>query len=114
MTCECPEEIHKGAIGLEFVATIKEKDDKGNCVVVDVSTATDLYILLDDPDGLGVQKTATLYTDGKDGKIVWATTLVGDLSVLGDWRIQGRVQIAGGDFYSNIDTFRVYDNIEVP
>ena len=114
MSCECLEEIHVGDIGTQFIVTIKEVDSHGKCVVVDVSTASDMKIVFDKPDGTGIEVTATLLNDGKDGKIQWTTSLSTDLDQEGEWKMQGKVSIGLGTWRSNIDSFRVYPNIEVP
>jgi len=117
MTCECPEEIHVGDVGTQFIATIKENvlvNGVWMCKPVDISAGSNFKIIFDKPNGVGVEKTASLLTDGKDGKIQWTTTLTTDLDQDGQWKMQGKVTIGGGTWSSSIDYFRVKPNIEVP
>lgn len=100
-------EIHQYDIASRFIITIKDGDD-----IVDLSTATLLQIIFHKPDGTLITKTGTLYTDGTDGKLYWATTSVDDLDQEGIWKIQIYIEFnPGGKFHSSISTFQVYPNL---
>jgi hypothetical protein len=99
--------IHKGDIGTVFELTITETTG----TVVDVSTATSKSILFQKPDKTKVSKTATFTTDGSDGKIQY-TAVDGDIDTIGEWSMQGYVELAsGGKFHSEITTFEVNRNL---
>lgn len=101
------DEIHLGDIGLVLKATIQDGDS-----IVDLSAATTKEIKLKPPKG-GATKTfsAAFFTDGTDGIITYTTVDADDLDVLGDWKIQGRVVIAAGDFNSDTAAFEVHKNL---
>ena len=82
----------------------------GTPKVLDVSTASVLELVFKSPSGLASTKTATLSTDGTDGKIYY-TTVDGDLNQMGTWRIQAKVGIDGGTFRSDVGSFKVYENL---
>jgi acyl-CoA-binding protein len=98
-------QVHQNDIGTQFVITVL---DDG--AVVDISTATDLKIYFRKPDSTTLTKTGVLYTDGTDGKMVY-TTIAGDLDLVGNYKIQGRVEIDGGTFYTDLGSFKVHCNI---
>ena len=99
-------QIRKSDIGTVFRGTIKDQDN----AVVDVSGATTKTIILLKPDGTSISKAASFYTDGTDG-ILKYTTVDGDISMCGKWRIQWYVVIATGEWRTNTITFKVYDNL---
>jgi hypothetical protein len=99
-------EIHKSDIGTVFKVTIKDSAD-----VVNVSTATTKQIILKNPSGTKLTKDASFFTDGSDGIITY-TTISGDLSEEGMWKLQGYIVLTGGNtFYTDISTFKVYRNL---
>jgi hypothetical protein len=99
-------EIHKNDIGTTFRITIKDEDD----AVVDLSSATTKEILFLKPSGSLLRKTASLYTDGTDGKIQY-TTVSGDLDTIGKWRLQSYIVTGGNYWHSDLYKFHVYENI---
>ena len=99
-------EVHKNDIGTVFKVTIKD-----SAAVVNVSTATTKQIILKKPSGTKLTKEASFFTDGSDGIITY-TTLSGDLSEEGMWKLQGYIVLTGGNtFYTDISTFKVYRNL---
>jgi hypothetical protein len=101
----CVQEIHLGDIGTVFEITLKDCDTP-----VNVSTATTKQIIFQKPDKTNLTKTATFSTDGSDGKIRYVT-VASDLSVKGTWKIQAKVVMPSGTWSSNIETFKVYENL---
>jgi hypothetical protein len=100
--------IHVGDIGTIFKLKIVD-DDTG--LPIDVSLADTKEVKFRPPDGPSVTKTASFTTDGSDGWIQY-TTIAADLSIDGDWDIQGFVVRTG--FYSNhseVKEFVVHDNL---
>ena len=98
-------EIHVNDIGTKFLVTIK---DDG--VVVDISAASSISIIFKKPDDEVVNKTGTLYTDGTDGKVYY-DTLEGDLDEAGHYKLQAKVVLAGGSYYTDIYNFQVHCNL---
>ena len=98
-------EIHVGDIGTQLIMTVK---DDG--VVVDISSASTLNVIIKKPDGESYTKTGTLYTDGTDGKMYY-TSVNGDFNAAGSYKIQGKVVLTGGTYYSSISTFKVQCNL---
>ena len=99
------EEVHKDDIGTVFLVTLYD-----GSTALDVSGAIVKQIVFQDADGTVTTQTATFTTDGTDGKIQY-TTIADDLSVVGKWKIQGYVQLASGQWKSNVGNFRVYSNL---
>lgn len=101
--------VHVDDIGTVFKATIKDEDG----VVVDVSGASTMGLVFNQPDGTPVYKTAVHATDGTDGVIQY-TTVAGDIDQAGNWRVQGYVAIATSEFHSDVHAFRVHSNLPLP
>jgi len=101
--------IHNGDIGTTFLLTITEAD---GTTAVDVSTATKLQLIFEDPNGTSLPKTAVLNTTGTDGKIKYVS-VAGDIDVVGTWQVQGYVEFGSGTskYYSGVTEFLVYDNL---
>lgn len=99
-------EIHIGDIGTIFELTLMD-----DVVVVDISTATVLSIHFAKPDATTVTVTASLVTDGTDGKIQYITPDANFLDQTGGWKIQGKVTLSTGTWSSDISTFKVYKNL---
>jgi len=99
-------EVHVGDIGTKFLITVLKDGE-----LVDISLAIEKKIYFEKPDKTTLEKTAIFETDGTDGKIFWMTTLVTDLNLMGQWKIQGKISICGGTWRTQIGVFRVYDNI---
>ena len=98
--------VHNGDVGTIFRLTITDIDG----AAIDVSTAVVKYIYFQDPAGTIMQKTATFYTDGTDGKIQY-TTVNGDIDEAGTWMIQGYVETSLGKFWTEKDSFKVYSTL---
>lgn len=98
-------EIHEGDIGTKLLVTVV---DDG--VVVDISVATTLEIFIKKPDGTLLSRTGVLETDGTDGKMYYIT-VSGDTDVAGTYKIQGRVVLPGGSYYTSTATFKVHCNL---
>jgi len=100
-----PSEIHVNDIGTRFLATIQDNGD-----IVDVSNASIINMIIKKPDDEVVHKTANLLTDGTDGKIYY-DTIAGDLDEAGQYKLQGRVSLPSGTYYTDIYTFHVHCNL---
>lgn len=101
MSCE----IHVNDIGTRFLATIKDCDE-----VVNVSGAPYLNFTFKKPDDSLITRSASIYTNGTDGKIYY-DTVAGDLDQAGLYKLQGQVALASGTFYTDIYNFKVHCNL---
>lgn len=99
-------EIHKYDIGTAFEVTLKDGDNTLNLVTSSVKE-----IHFQKPDGTVVEKTAQFRTDGSDGIIVYIT-VADDLDQTGSWKIQAKVTLPTGTWSSDIEKFKVYDNLK--
>jgi len=100
-------EIHLGDVGTVLIHTVKDQDE----AIVDISTANELKIVFNRPDGTVSVETGALTTDGTDGKMEY-TTESGDLSQEGNWTRQGKVTFGSSVWYSDIIKFKVYVNLD--
>jgi len=101
------ENIHTGDIGTIFIATIIDSDSGSP---IDLSASTARTIIFKRPVGEKINGTASLSTDGTDGKIQYSV-VDGDLNMCGDWSIQAKVVGPGYTNYSEISTFTVINNL---
>lgn len=98
-------EIHVGDIGTQLIMTVKDDGE-----IVDISNAVSLTIIMKKPDGQSYTKTGTVYTDGTDGKMYYAS-VDGDFNAAGNYKLQAIVVLSNGTFYSSISTFKVFCNV---
>lgn len=77
---------------------------------IDISAATTKTIYIKKPSGTVVTATATFFTDGTEG-IVYYDSVLGDIDESGLFRVQGKVIIAGGTYYTSVESFRVDRNL---
>jgi len=98
-------EIHVNDIGTKFLATIKDDSE-----VVDVSSAISVTMMFKKPDDEVVQKAGVFDSDGTDGKIYYSTA-VGDLDEAGQYKLQAKVVLSTGTYYTDIYTFKVHCNL---
>ncbi len=68
---------------------------------VPLSGATTMEIILRDPSGKSLPKSAEFSGDGSDGQIEY-TTVAGDIDVEGYWEIRGHVITPLGEWWSDI------------
>lgn len=98
-------EIHVDDIGTKFVVTVLD-----DSAVVDISPAANLIIYFRKPDNSVLEKIASLSTDGTDGKM-YCITESGDLDLTGNYKIQGKVILSTGTYYTSLGSFKVHCNI---
>lgn len=96
-----------GDVGVALVVTVV--DQAGD--PVDLTAAIGMKIRLQRPDATVAEFDATLYTDGSDGKMVYATAAANDLDQAGEWGIQGTYTLAGAAKSTTISPFLVRGNI---
>ena len=102
------EEIHIGDVGTIFEVTLLD-----NLTVIDISLATVMQIIFVKPDATKtkVVNTAVLSGDGSDGKMRYIIALDSELDIKGNWKIQGKVTLPTGSWSTDIDKFKVYENL---
>jgi hypothetical protein len=100
-----PSEIHVDDLGTRFLATIKDNGE-----VVNVSGASVLSMIFKKPNDTVIYRSGTLYTNGLDGKVYY-DTVAGDLDEPGLYKLQGRVALPSGTYYTDIYTFQVSCNL---
>ena len=104
------EEVHINDEGTIFRITINDCDADGVQSPLDVSAATLLELIFKSPTGVLKTMSASLTTDGTDGKIEY-TTITNDMDEIGNWRLQARVEFSSGKWKSDIGSFRVHENL---
>jgi hypothetical protein len=82
--------VHVNDIGVAIRLTVTE-----NGSAVDLSTAGNIFIKLQGPDGRVQTKNASFVIDGLNGQIQYVTQS-GDLDQPGLWRRQALIQNLGG------------------
>lgn len=78
--------------------------------VMDLSQASNFQFLLKPPGQTAYTVGASLYADGRDGKIVY-TTQTTDLTLKGVWKLQGIYTLSGSKKYTSVGTFEVLSNL---
>ena len=107
-------EFHLGDVGNVIRLTITEDGS-----AQDISTVTTKTLRFRTPRGNFIEKTASFYTNGTDGKIQYTTEAgffdANDPRLAGDWQVQA--YLAGlGAFtgHSTIAHFTVLPNLNTP
>ncbi len=98
---------HVDDIGTSFIVTILDQDDD----VIDISIATTKELIFKKPDATVVTKTASFYTNGTNGQLVYVTE-DGDLDMHGLWSIQAHIVTASVEYKTSIYEFRVERNVQ--
>lgn len=105
------QEIHQGDIGTVFEVTVVEMDPI-TClpVAVDISSATLRQLTFQTPSLSAVTKSAVFTTDGSDGKMQYVS-VADDLDQIGDWKLQGYIDMPLWRGYTSIGEFEVEPNL---
>ena len=98
-------EIHLDDIGTRFLVTIK---DDGN--LVKVSGATIKQFNFKKPTYTFKNRSATLVDAGISG-VLYYDAVAGDLDEAGHYKLQAKVAIPSGTYYTDIHTFKVHCNL---
>lgn len=98
--------LHANDIGTAIIITINNQ----NNVPVNLSSFTNIILVIKRSDGSFVEKTCFFVTDGTDGKVQYIT-VDGDFTVVGNYKFQVRCVSPGGIWHSNILTSKVYPNV---
>ena len=101
-------EPHVGDIGVAIIYEVK----RGSSDVTEdqMGSATGLILKFTPPSGTTVNKTATLYTDGSDGKIQYVTQS-GDLDEDGTWEVQPYFTLGSFTGHASRRKFEVRPNL---
>lgn len=99
-------EIHVGDVGTVFEVSVVDED----CLPVDLSSSTVLSLRLKAGKAVTIERDAIVVNDGTDGKIKY-TTVAGDLSAAGIWKIQAYVETPEGKWSTDIGSFEVHTNL---
>jgi hypothetical protein len=78
----------------------------------DVADATTIEFRFDPPRGATFVRTGAKVTTGSDGLVKY-TTVAGDLTDAGLWKVQARIVTPSGEWYGDLTEFTVKANIEV-
>lgn len=99
-------ELHMNDTGASIVALIRE-----GTAALNIATATDMWLVYRKPDATTGSWSASLYTDGTDGKMVYATTASSDLSASGWWAIQPKFTLGAWTGRAEEKEFEVLANL---
>jgi hypothetical protein len=99
-------EIHKDDIGTVFKLTIV--DQAGAVVDVSSDPSPEIKFRVSSQE---ITRVASFTTDGTDGVIQY-TSVSGDLTPIGNWTMQGHVDLTAGEWHTTIVPFKVLDIIE--
>lgn len=101
-------EIHENDLGTEFILNFVDSDNDN--APIDISSQTLVQVRMIRHDKTVLTETATLTTDGTDGSIHYFSK-VGDLTPIGNYKLQGLVTTHAGFWSSNIVKFKVHANL---
>jgi hypothetical protein len=100
-------EIHQNDIGTRLQITVKDDGD-----LVDVSNASVRQINIRKPSDVVINRTASIIGDGSESSgVMYYDTVVGDLDEVGQYKLQAKICLPSGTYYTDIYTFKVNCNI---
>ena len=100
-------EIHVNDIGTQFLVTVKDGSS-----TVDLSNASALQINFRKPSDVIVNRTGSTIGDGSSTSgVMYYDSVAGDLDEVGNYKLQGKVTLTGGTYYTDIHTFKVHCNL---
>ena len=98
-------EIHVNDVGTKFLVTVTDGSS-----AVNISSATTKELIIKKPSGTKLTKATSFTSDGTDGKMQHSIAS-DDLDEAGSYKLQGKVVISDGTFYTDIHTFKVHRNL---
>jgi len=101
-------EIHQNDIGTRFLITVKDDGNLVNISGVDGSTIHEINFRK--PSDTIITRNASLQDFGISG-VMFYDTLAGDLDEAGLYKLQAKVTVPSGTYYTDIYTFKVHSNI---
>ena len=99
-------EIHQDDVGTRFLMTVK---DDGS--TVNISGATIKQVIFKKPSDTIVYRSASGVNDQMSSGIMLYDTLAGDLDEAGHYKLQAKVALPSGTYYTDIHTFKVHCNL---
>ena len=100
------DEIHVNDIGTRFLITVK---DDGSAV--DISNASALQINFRKPSDEIINRSGSKKGDGSSvSGVMYYDTVAGDLDEIGNYKLQGKVTLTAGTFYTDNHTIKVHCN----
>ena len=101
-------EIHQDDIGTRFLITVK---DDGNPVNISGVSGGSIHQLnVRKPSDTVINRNATLVDYGISG-VMYYDSVAGDLDEVGMYKLQAKVVIPSGTYYTDVYTFKVHSNI---
>ncbi|MCP3699396.1 MAG: hypothetical protein GY920_12690 [Aliivibrio sp.] len=102
-----PSEIHQNDIGTRFLLTVKDGSD-----LVNISGAIALQVDFRKPSDTISNRSALRLDDGSSlSGVMYYDAVAGDLDEVGKYKLQGKVFLPSGTFYTDIHTFKVHCNL---
>jgi hypothetical protein len=98
-------EIHENDVGTKFLVTVTDGSS-----AVNISSASTKQLIIKKPSGTKLTKATSFSTDGTDGKMYY-NIAADDLDEAGTYKLQGKVIISDGTFFTDIQTFKVFRNL---
>ena len=98
-------EIHVNDVGTKVLVTVTDGSS-----AVNISSATTKELIIKKPSGTKLTKATSFTSDGTDGKMQYSIAS-DDLDEAGSYKLQGKVVISDGTFYTDIHTFKVHRNL---
>ncbi|NIV40479.1 MAG: hypothetical protein GWN58_67090 [Anaerolineae bacterium] len=99
-------ELHINDTGASLVCLIREDN-----AALNIGTATSLYIHYKKPDSTTGSWSASLYTDGSDGKMFYETAASSDLNIAGWWELQPAFTLGAWSGRAETKEFEVLANL---
>jgi len=101
-------EIHQNDIGTRFLITVKDDGELVN--ISGVGGSTIHQISFRKPSDTVVNRNATLQDFGISG-VMFYDSIAGDLDEAGLYKLQAKVVVPSGTYYTDIHSFKVHSNI---
>ena len=101
-------EIHKDDVGTRFLITVK--DDGLPVNISGVSGGSVHQVSFRKPSDTVIDRNATLKDYGISG-VMFYDTVAGDLDEAGLYKLQAKVIVPSGTFFTDIFSFKVHPNI---
>ena len=98
-------EIHINDVGTKFLVTVTD-----GATAVNISSASTKQLIFKKPSGAKLIKATSFVTDGTNGEMQYSVA-ADDLDEAGTYKLQGKVIISDGTFYTDIQTFKVHRNL---
>lgn len=98
--------IRKFDIGTQIIDTLIDQDGQ----IIDLAPTSLRQMVFRKTDGSLLTKTASLLTDGADGKLVY-TVISGDLDQIGKWVQQSYIELPTGKWRGRLNPFTVHPNL---